>query len=275
MDFLKLAGNLELGDDGIWYCTNPSQVSYPECGNEWCFQIESESYWFQHRNRCITALIRNFPPPGTLYDVGGGNGFVAHAIQELGYDVVVVEPGKTGVYNASARGVQNVVCSTLEDAGFPDNTLPAISLFDVIEHIDHDVAFLIKVKELLARHGRLYLSTPAYPLLHSAEDEFAGHYRRYTISDLKKRLELAGFSVEFMSYMFSFLPIPIFLLRTLPSKLGLKRDYHLEQDTRKHTLPAGVTGRMLERIMGFEVSRLQRRKRVPFGGSCLVVARRS
>ena len=275
MDFLKLAENLELGDDGIWYCTKPSRVSYPECGNEWCFQIESDSYWFQHRNDCIAAALKNFSPPGELYDIGGGNGYVAHAIQELGFDVVVVEPGETGVRNASARGVQYVVCSTLEDAGFPANTLPAVGLFDVIEHIENDVEFLIEVKELLARDGRLYLSAPAYPLLRSAEDDFAGHYRRYTITDIRMRLELAGFSVEFMSYMFSFLPLPIFLLRTLPSKFGLKKDYHLEQDARKHSLPAGVSGRMLEWIMGYEVSRLQRRKRVPFGGSCLVVARKT
>lgn len=274
MDISKIAQNLELGDDGIWYSPEASSISYPESGNEWCFQIENVSYWFRHRNECIKTVIRNFSPPGMVFDIGGGNGYVAAAIQDMGIDVVVIEPGESGAQNARARGLENVVCATFEEAGFKKESLPAASLFDVIEHIEQDVEFLIGVHNRLIHGGMLYISTPAYDLLRSVEDDYAEHYRRYTISGLDKRLEQAGYSVEFSSYIFSFLPVPIALFRTLPSRLGFKRDYHLEQDTGRHRLPDGVTGKLLSRIMDYEIERLARGKRIPFGGSCLIAARK-
>jgi hypothetical protein len=39
-------------------------ISYSEEGNEACFQIEDQSFWFRHRNDCIRELVRNFPARG-------------------------------------------------------------------------------------------------------------------------------------------------------------------------------------------------------------------
>src|ERR1039458_6087671 len=96
----EIAPNLELGQDGWWSSRQLSAVSYPEEGNALCFSVEDSSFWFGHRNRCILAAIKLFPPPGALFDVGGGNGYVARAIQESGLEVVLVEPGLAGVRNA-------------------------------------------------------------------------------------------------------------------------------------------------------------------------------
>ena len=66
---------------GRWdyYAIGSEAISYPEEGNEACFQIEDQSFWFRHRNNCIQELVRKFPPngKGPIFDVGGGNGFVA------------------------------------------------------------------------------------------------------------------------------------------------------------------------------------------------------
>jgi len=53
-------------------------------------------------------------------------------------------------------------------------------------------------------------------LLWSNEDVHAGHYRRYTKS-MSNILKEAGFRIEFSSYIFSILPFPIFLLRSILS----------------------------------------------------------
>jgi hypothetical protein len=55
---------LQLGEDGIYYTTGSEAISYPEEGNEACFQIEDQSFWFRHRNDCIRELVRHFPPRG-------------------------------------------------------------------------------------------------------------------------------------------------------------------------------------------------------------------
>src|SRR5579863_2596381 len=95
-----IATKLERGEQGIWFSPNSSEVSYPSEGNESCFELEDDSFWFQHRNRCIRAIVGGFPPAGPLFDVGGGNGFVSLGLQRAGWQCVVVEPGRSGALNA-------------------------------------------------------------------------------------------------------------------------------------------------------------------------------
>src|SRR5271170_4405432 len=142
MNVQDMAANLELGEHGIWFSKGQSNVSYPAAGNEACFEIEDHSFWFRHRNRCIATVVRGFPPAGALFDLGGGNGFVSLCLQKAGWQSVVVEPGSVGAINARKRGLENVICATLEDADFRAHSLPAAGLFDVLEHIDGDGQFL-------------------------------------------------------------------------------------------------------------------------------------
>ena len=64
--------------DGVWFTKTSSEnaLSYPSDGNDQCFRVEDSSYWFGHRNTCIVELVRQFPPNGLIFDIGGGNGFV-------------------------------------------------------------------------------------------------------------------------------------------------------------------------------------------------------
>ncbi len=76
---LKMAcPELRLGEDGIFYAIGSEAISYPEEGNEACFEVEDHSFWFRHRNDCIQELVRKFPPngKGPIFDVGAGNGFL-------------------------------------------------------------------------------------------------------------------------------------------------------------------------------------------------------
>ena len=54
----------QLGEDGIFYAKASEAISHPEEGNEACFDVEDQSFWFRHRNDCIRELVRNFPPRG-------------------------------------------------------------------------------------------------------------------------------------------------------------------------------------------------------------------
>jgi SAM-dependent methyltransferase len=114
------------------------------------------------------------------------------------------------------RGLKNIICSTLEDAGFKTNSLPAAGLFDVVEHISNDLCFLKTINFYMRPGGFLFITVPAYNILWSKEDVDAGHFRRYTLYELKKTLNKAGFKIEYATYIFSFLILPIFLFRTIP-----------------------------------------------------------
>lgn len=276
MDLADIVPRCTLAPDGIWYAPNQESVSYPSLGNEECFELEDSSFWFQHRNACIAAAVRQFPPPpgDSIFDIGGGNGFVSLNLFRAGFDVVVVEPGRVGATNSKQRGLPAVVCATSSSAGIPRSSLGAVGLFDVIEHIEEDVAFLASLRALMKSGGRLYATVPAHSILWSGEDEAAGHFRRYTLRSLSTALERGGFRREYATYFFRPLPLPIFLLRAVPYRLGRSRASHPSPlDTRRdHVLQEGLATRALFRILSSEVNAIASRRTMRVGASCLIVA---
>lgn len=277
MDLRSLNARLVLGDDGIWYTSETVPVSYPASGNEACYRVEDSSFWFKHRNECIISVVSLFPPVdrGAIFDIGGGNGFVSLALARAGYEVVVVEPGKDGAHHARERGLENVVCASIETAGFPSCSLPAIGLFDVLEHIEDDLGFLKRCAHLLQNGGRIYVGVPAYNCLWSHEDVLAGHFRRYTLKNLCALLESCELVTEFATYIFRFLPVPIALFRTLPYRLGLARSHEkIPEVPRGHDVKGKWTQNVVERLLRKEVCRLQQKKPIRMGSSCLLVAQK-
>lgn len=257
--------------EGIWYAPQNVPISYPEHGNDTFFQIEEHSYWFRHRNDCITTLVKKYAKEGPFFDVGGGNGFVAKALQAAGVEVVLIEPGEHGCMNARKRDIKNIVCATIEDAGFALGSMPAIGVFDVVEHFKDDKALLSLLNSYLKKDGLIFITVPAFRLLWSVEDDHAGHYNRYTMDMLRQRLRDTGYEPVFDTYIFSILPLPVLLMRSIPSKLGiLKESKHKNGDVSEYTKKSPV----LDRIWSWELNKLQHGGRLPIGGSCLMVARK-
>ena len=276
-DIQSISTGLKLSEDGIWYSTDTENISYPSDGNEACFAIEDNSFWFRHRNNCIVSIVKLYPPKNneTIFDIGGGSGFVSLGLAQAGFDVALVEPGQTGSSNAKRRGLKNVICATTNTAKFQKYSLPAVGLFDVLEHIEDDRAFLQSVKGLIKKKGYLYATVPSYSSLWSDEDVYAGHFRRYTLESICDALESTGFQVEFSSYIFRFLPIPVFLLRTLPYRLGLSSKVERKTNTRSrdHAVKDGITRKILGLFLQHEIENLNQKKSMTFGGSCLIVAK--
>ena len=271
-DISKITGGLECDDRGIWFAKRRPKISYPEDGNVRCRKIEESSFWFKHRNKCIVEAIRLYRPDGAIFDVGGGNGYVCSAIKNLGIETVLVEPGIQGVMNAHARGLSPIICATLEDARFKAHTIAAVGLFDILEHIEDDIGFLKTINTILIPDGRLYITVPAYNFLFSVDDRNAKHYRRYTITSLTEKLKSAGFIIDFKTYIFRLLPIPIFFLRTIPGVLRLRKKRELRRIQKEHSQPANWLGRLLNVALDTEIKALKSKKPISFGGSCLVVA---
>ena len=270
-DFAFLAPRLRRQDPGIWFSGPSGDVSYPTSGNAECLAVEERSFWFRHRNCCIVSLVRRYPPDGCFLDIGGGNGFVSKGLTAAGFACALLEPGIDGALAAHARGIDPVICARLEDAALPAASFAAAGMFDVLEHIEDEGAALREVHRLLAPNGHLFLTVPAYQFLFSVDDIAAGHYRRYTISTLSRTLDRSGFCVKFASYIFAPLPPIVFLLRTAPSKFGLRRNHDPERDAAEHA-PSGVAARIMDRLLAAELKRIEGGQPLPFGGSCICLA---
>jgi SAM-dependent methyltransferase len=274
-DIEKIAINIVKGEKGIYESKGDTNISYPESGNDACMQIEDDSFWFKHRNNIIAESVKNFNQGRTFFDIGGGNGFVAKRIQDEGSQVVLVEPGKQGAVNAKTRGVENIVCSTLEDAGFLKDSIDSVGLFDVVEHIEDDLKFMKNINNFLNKDGLVYITVPAHKMLWSKEDDDAGHFKRYTLKSMGQLLKDSGFKVEYSTYFFSILPLPIFLLRTIPSKLGLNKNSNdIDKHKKEHSNKEGMLSGFIQSIWNKELAKVRNKKKISFGGSCFVVAKK-
>ena len=264
--------NVSLQEDGVWRTTTQSDVFYPGEGHDTCHGVEDGSFWFSHRNRCIAAAIRHDPPDRGLpfADVGGGNGFVARMIKDLGFRVVLIEPVAAGIAHARERGVDELVQASIVDLDIAPGKLGAIGLFDVLEHIERDADALHALNGMLAAGGKIYATVPAHGWLWSTVDSEAGHFRRYTVGQLKALFAECGFDVGFCSYYFWPLPLPMFLLRSLPERLRLRkspkpRDARVSSEHRRQ-------GRLLRWLLSLEEGALGRGRSMPWGASCILVA---
>lgn len=261
--------------DGIFFAKDEVEISYPKEGNNLCYQIEENSFWFKHRNNCIIESVKKYSPNSVFFDIGGGNGFVAVGLERSGIETVLIEPGIEGCLNAQKRNLKNIVCSTLENASFNKDSLDAVGMFDVVEHIEDDVAFLKSIHTYLNRNGLVYITVPAFNLLWSNEDKDAGHYRRYSVAQLERKLQSIGFSIEYSSYIFSILPLPVFLFRSIPSKLGFnKKSNEVEKHKKEHSEKNGIIDKALNKIWSLELNKIKSGQKLPFGGSCFVIARK-
>lgn len=251
---------------GFWVAPEEVPTSYPIDGLEGCLPIEEESFWFAHRNHAILSAVWRYPPAnGPIFDVGAGNGYVAAALERAGFPVIAIEPNRAGAVNVVARRVEHVVCGGLPSVAFREGTAGAIGLFDVLEHVENDCAFLRSVRPYARKGGRLYVTTPAFPWLWSDNDTRSGHHRRYTIHTLSEALRSAGFVVDYATYFFWCLPLPILFFRALRSNNSQARA------RRQHAAGNASLRRFAGALFAFETRVIRCGASIPFGGSCLII----
>lgn len=71
-----------------------------------------------------------------------------------------------------------------EDLG--EDRYDMVIALEVLEHIEDEARFLLKLKKVARENCLIYLSVPAHSSLWSKHDEMVGHQRRYDRSDIKR-----------------------------------------------------------------------------------------
>lgn len=69
----------------------------------------------------------------------------------------------------------------------PDEVFDAVLMLDVIEHVQNDLEFMRSIVETnLQSGGWILLSVPAQQWLYSEHDRMLKHFRRYSMSELRR-----------------------------------------------------------------------------------------
>ncbi len=268
MSIRELFTNVALGEQGIWKTNTIEGISYTKNGHDLIKENEKKSFWFHHRLNCLKKVIDTTSIKNDIVlDVGGGNGHFSLYLQSLSANTVLIEPGVSGAFNAVENGVQNVINGTLKDANFKDESFDTITLLDVLEHIEDDKEFLVELYRIMKPKAKLILTVPAFQFLFSSFDKEVGHYRRYTLKDLSNKLTQSGFSIDYKTYFFSLLPIPLYIGRFFINKLRKKE----KRKGTGHINKSGVLGSVLRILLSPELLLIKNKVRIPLGSSCLMI----
>src|SRR5262249_10147040 len=152
-------------------------------------QLEETHWWFVGRRAIIRHILRRFlahgDPRRKILDMGCGSGGMLRLLAEVG-EPIGLDPSPYAVEPARPKTGCCVECGLLPvPKSFGQENFAVVTAFDVIEHIDDDLAALQSMYGLLRSEGFFVCTVPAFNFLWSEHDNLNHHKRRYTKGELR------------------------------------------------------------------------------------------
>ena len=264
--------------DGI-KCFHPniaeSFSGYPSSGFDATDDVNLDSFWVVSRTRLLRREIIKAVggvPNSKFLEIGCGIGtFLQSLSSEPGIQLLGSEISLRGLRSAKAQ------CPAVEFIQMDAALIPFVSefdvigAFDVIEHIEDDMAVLRGIHKALKPEGRLVLTVPQYEFMWGSIDEFVHHQRRYNRKNLLSKMESAGFQVDYVT-SFVFMLFPLMLVsRLFDRKRKLKPT---AADFNKQVRFNPFVNRLFGWFMRIDEFMIACRYSLPWGGTLLVVAKK-
>jgi SAM-dependent methyltransferase len=202
-----------VGSSRIRYLSQPAPVSM---GDDWFNLANLAHFWIRRRFEVFCRVASaEIEGASDLAEIGCGHGLVQRQIEDRFHKQVMGFDLHEKALQRSVSRTSEICCYDIFQKN-PElkNRFDAIILFDVLEHLNDEDAFLQAILFHLAPGGTLLINVPAFQQLWSAYDEEAGHIRRYDIGGLTKVAERNGITIGAWTY-WGFSMIPLLVLRKL------------------------------------------------------------
>jgi SAM-dependent methyltransferase len=235
------------------------------------FRVEQSHWWHIGRRRILATFVENICREVTdrrarILDVGCGTGANLLMLSKYG-DAEGVDVSEDALAFCRERGLDKVKLGAAEQLPYDDATFDLVTAFDVVEHIDDDLAGLKEMRRVLRPGGRVLLFVPTFMFLWGLQDDVSHHRRRYRLSELRRVLEQAGFEIERSTYANITFFFPILFIRKLMRLTGIKAES-------ENNINVPAFNSVLGALLGAE-SWILRYANLPFGVSGLCVAKAS
>ncbi|MDQ1266801.1 MAG: hypothetical protein QG635_1954 [Bacteroidota bacterium] len=234
------------------------------------YRLEDTYWWFLARNEIIGKIIEkitSLEKGEQILDAGCGTGGFSKYLSKK-YDVICLDFSETALDYCRRRGLTKLYKTTISEFPKEQFNIKAVTMFDVVEHVDDDAGFLRQAYNALPEGGWIISTVPAYMWLWSRHDDVHQHKRRYTISGFRNLVENGGFKIEYSSYFNFFLFLPAVLKRFLDDKLHKEKKNESPVDE-----VSPFVNRLFKAVFTFEKFFLPALK-FPFGLSIALVARK-
>ena len=150
------------------------------------------------RQRILRQLNKLLPCD--VLEIGCGAGMLLQELVARGFRCEALETSPQArelIGHLTTKSGRAINVNDVPQASW-EGRFPLIMAFEVLEHIEDDVAAAKQWASWLAPGGTLLISVPAHPRLWNAADVWAGHYRRYRKRDLIRVVTTAGLKIEHM-----------------------------------------------------------------------------
>lgn len=167
------------------------------------FEIASmEHFWVRRRFAVLQRLAeKRIWAARELAEVGCGHGLLQTQVEDAyGKDVSGFDLNESAL-KQNVSGRSKLYCYDIfqRDAALRER-FDLIFLFDVLEHISDESAFLQALLFHLSPFGSLLVNVPAGQWAFSAYDDAAGHVRRYSVTTLQIVMAANGLALKEWTY---------------------------------------------------------------------------
>jgi ubiquinone/menaquinone biosynthesis C-methylase UbiE len=239
-------------------------------------RAEARHFWFRGFRAFVTPLLQHATTGRTgarLLDCGCGTGANVELLDTFGraygFDLTDV-----GLRIGRDAGRTRLARATVTAVPFPTASFDIVTSFDVLYALaDGDEQTAIgEMYRLLKPGGYAIVNVAAMPVLRGDHSVLSREVRRYSRSDLRARMECAGFRIERLTYTNATLFLPLAIARLMQRRRGLRDERDAEAEA-EITVPSAPINAIMTAILRLEALWL-RRFDAPFGSSLLCLARK-
>jgi len=142
---------------------------------------------------CLDRLIDQYGISPPFLDVGCGVGDISQHVASKEWYGKAIDVSDIAVEKAK-HNLDSFTSIEIEKKSLFEETksYKTIFLIDVLEHLKNDIAALQKISSLLFPNGHVIIAVPSNPKEWRWDDDYYGHYRRYTVEEMRTKLLNVG-----------------------------------------------------------------------------------
>ena len=156
-------------------------------------------HWYYRAKSLAVDLALGGCRPRSVLDVGAGVGFYSRQLLKRDHvaEATCVDPAYAHDHDEISDGKPLLFRRSVDH---PRAEL--VLLMDVLEHVENDGALLGAYASEAEAGTRFIVTVPAFAWLWSGHDVFLGHYRRYTLAEIRRVVEQSGLVIEQAGYLY-------------------------------------------------------------------------